>query len=120
MLLKRVVLLALILALGMGGYASAASPPDPVFMVTRNGQQMVDELGAGKLPAFIAWEPYCAEAVVKGYGKYLLKSSEIWPHHPCCIMAYDLDWYNFLGEKRANEILNRVLWVHLKTNQWIN
>jgi NitT/TauT family transport system substrate-binding protein len=35
-------------------------------------------------------------------------------------MAYDFDWYNSQGEERANEILNRVLWVHLKADQWIN
>ena len=39
------------------------------------------------IDAFIAWEPFDAKAVGNGIGRYLIRSREIWPHHPCCVIA---------------------------------
>ncbi len=41
----------------------------------------------GEIAAFIAWEPFVAEAAVTGFGKILATSQEIWPNHLDCVVA---------------------------------
>ena len=93
---------------------------EPIKLVRMGGQDMVQRLGTGDISGCIGWEPYCAQAVVEGKGKILKNSSEIWPHHPCCVVAYDYNWYESTGKEDADEILKRAVWVHMKTTEWIN
>jgi len=39
----------------------------------------------GMIDAFIAWEPFCAEVVVKGIGHVVYTSYNILPSHQCCV-----------------------------------
>jgi len=39
----------------------------------------------GMIDAFIAWEPFCAEVVVKGIGHVIHTSHDILPNHQCCV-----------------------------------
>jgi len=41
----------------------------------------------GDIAAFIAWEPFNAEATVAGFGKILATSQDIWPNHLDCVIA---------------------------------
>ncbi|MFX1465150.1 MAG: ABC transporter substrate-binding protein [Promethearchaeota archaeon] len=64
--------------------------------------------------AFIAWEPYPAKAVEEGSGKYLVKSSEIWKNHPCCVLAVQED---FLRDHR--DIVEKIVKIHINATNWI-
>lgn len=48
--------------------------------------QMITALKNNLIDGFIAWEPYCARAVVDG-GYVLAKTSDIEADHPCCVLA---------------------------------
>ncbi|MDY6931947.1 MAG: ABC transporter substrate-binding protein [Halobacteriota archaeon] len=104
--------------------AATATPEpaskEPVKLVRMGGQDMVQRLGTGDIAGCIGWEPYCAQAAVEGKGKILINSSEIWTHHPCCVVAYDYNWYESLEKEDADEILKRVAWVHMKSEEWVN
>jgi NitT/TauT family transport system substrate-binding protein len=41
----------------------------------------------GNIAAFIAWEPFPAEAVVAGFGRVLATSQDIWPNDLDCVVA---------------------------------
>ncbi|MFX1520804.1 MAG: ABC transporter substrate-binding protein [Promethearchaeota archaeon] len=71
-------------------------------------------LERGDIDAFIAWEPYPAKATVEGNGKYLVKSSEIWKNHPCCVLAVRED---FLRDHR--DIVEKVVKIHVNATNWI-
>ncbi|TDA31727.1 MAG: hypothetical protein DSO02_06335 [Hadesarchaea archaeon] len=43
-------------------------------------------LEKGDIDGYIAWEPFCAEAVVNGTGKVVYTSHEILPGHQCCVL----------------------------------
>lgn len=43
-------------------------------------------LEKGEVDGYIAWEPYCAEAVVNGTGRVVYTSHDILPHHQCCVL----------------------------------
>ena len=47
--------------------------------------------------------------------RYLKKSSEIWPNHPCCIIAASL---NFITNK--NETVEKFVHVHKKALEWMS
>ena len=68
----------------------------------------------GGVDAFIAWEPYPAKTVVEGSGKYLVKSSEIWKNHPCCVLAVRDD---FLRDHR--DIVEKIVKIHVNATNWI-
>lgn len=89
-----------------------------IKLVKQGGQAMIDGLKAGTIDAMIGWEPWNANATVEGLGYTYKNSSVIWPHHPCCVLAADYDWYT--STSNADEILNRIAWVHMKTTEWIN
>ncbi len=42
-------------------------------------------LEKGEIDGYIAWEPFCAEAVVKGTGQVVYTSHDILPNHQCCV-----------------------------------
>ncbi len=43
-------------------------------------------LEKGEIDGYIAWEPFCAEAVVNGTGRVVYTSRDILPGHQCCIL----------------------------------
>ncbi|MCE8422738.1 MAG: ABC transporter substrate-binding protein [Candidatus Methanoperedens sp.] len=90
----------------------------PINLVKMSGQDMIQRLGTGEIAGFIMWEPYPAIAVTKGYGKPLIYSGKIWSGHPCCVVAYDYDWYK--NTTNADEILKRMALVQLKSVEYIN
>ena len=49
---------------------------------------MADSLSAST-PAFIAWEPFNSLAEYEGKAVPLIQSGDIWPNHPCCVLAAD-------------------------------
>ena len=49
---------------------------------------MADSLSAST-PAFVIWEPYNALAQYEEKAVPLVLSGEIWPRHPCCVVASD-------------------------------
>jgi NitT/TauT family transport system substrate-binding protein len=91
---------------------------EPISLVKMSGQDMIQRLGTGDIAGFIMWEPYPAMAITRGYGKALLFSKDIWEEHPCCVVAYDHDWYK--KTPNADEILKRMALVQLKSVEFIN
>ncbi|WGI16877.1 ABC transporter substrate-binding protein [Methanonatronarchaeum sp. AMET-Sl] len=91
-----------------------------ITVVDRDGQAMNDELKASSIAGFIGWEPYNSQAIHEGHGKVLMQSGEIWPDHPCCILAYNNDWYEKTGQETADNILKRIAWTHIHATNWVN
>ncbi len=89
-----------------------------IKLVKTGGQGMMDGMDAETIDAMIGWEPWNANAIVGEKGYTYKNSSEIWPHHPCCALAADYDWYE--ATANADEILKRIAWVHLITTNWMN
>jgi NitT/TauT family transport system substrate-binding protein len=90
----------------------------PINLVKMSGQDMIQRLGTGEIAGFMGWPPYSEIAIKKGYGKTIITSADIWKEHPCCMVAYDYNWYN--KTENADEILKRVALVQLKSVAYIN
>ena len=75
-----------------------------------NMQSMLDE---GEIDGFVAWEPHNARAVSNN-AKFLNFSSEIWPNHPCCVIASSLNFLN--SDPDAAE---KIVKIHKKALTWM-
>lgn len=116
---SRKILFVIILAIFVSGCLEGKkTPSEPINLVKMSGQEMIQRLGTGEIAGFIMWEPYPAIAVTKGYGKNFIFSGKIWTEHPCCVVAYDDDWYK--KTNNSDEILKRMALVQLKSVEYIN
>ncbi|GFO96217.1 ABC-type nitrate/sulfonate/bicarbonate transportsystem, periplasmic component [groundwater metagenome] len=116
--LTKILLVFIVTALIAGCVEEKITPDQPINLVKMGGMDMVQRLGSGEIAGFIGWEPYPAIAITKGYGKPLMYSGDIWDEHPCCVVAYDYDWYK--QTENADEILNRMALVQLMSVEYIN
>ena len=89
-----------------------AAPPIKTTILKPTDMQGV--LEKGDIRAFVAWEPYVSKAEAAGQ-KVLLRSGQIWPHHPCCVLAVS---ENFL--KNNPEAASRLLAAHVEATDFIN
>jgi len=74
---------------------------------------MADSLSAQN-PAFIAWEPFDAKAEYDGKAVTLIQSGDIWPNHPCCVVA---SANSFLS--KHPDIVQKVVDIHVEAEEWI-
>ncbi len=84
-----------------------------IKVVTMSPRDMVEQLKLGEIDAFVAWEPFVSEAVVKGYGNIVATSHDIWPEHPCCVLA-------IREEKKDSDVAVALVWAHIKATRFIN
>lgn len=109
-----VVLVLLLAAATLLGPASCGGADSEaiVTVVQIAPAGMEDALAAGEIDAFLAWEPFPTKAVAAGTGHYLVESGEIWPDHPCCVLAVSQEG----ADPRTEEAL---LWVHARGTRFL-
>ncbi len=86
---------------------------DNITAYSTSPSLMADSLTAEN-PAFIAWEPFNAKAEYDGKAVPLIQSGDIWPNHPCCVVA---SANTFLS--RNPEIVQKVIDIHVEAEEWI-
>lgn len=74
---------------------------------------MADLLSAST-PAFIAWEPFNSLAAYQEKAVPLIQSGDIWPNHPCCVLAAENDFY-----ASHPDIVQKVVAIHKEAEEWI-
>ncbi len=119
---SAILILVSVVLIGAGCLQTGEKPPEemnePVNLVRMSGQDMVQRLNTGEIAGFVGWEPWPSIAITDGYGKALLDSGDVWEDHPCCVVAYDNDWYK--NTENADEVLNRASLVQMKSVEYIN
>jgi NitT/TauT family transport system substrate-binding protein len=91
---------------------SGLSPSD-VSTLSTSPALMADSLAEDK-PAFVAWEPFNARAEYDDLAVPLVLSGDIWPRHPCCVLASS---NAFLGAHP--DIVQTVVDIHVRAEEWI-
>lgn len=77
-------------------------------------KDMKASLDSGDIAGYVAWEPYCSDSVVGGVGKTLHLSGEIWPGHPCCVVAVEK---NFASSNP--DLVKHFLKAHMEATTWM-
>lgn len=71
-------------------------------------------LERGEIDAYINWEPFCAEAVVRKVGHIIYTSHDILPNHQCCVF--------YVSEKLLKEkpeLVKKLVKVHVKATRFV-
>ena len=92
--------------------ATPAQKSPVYFSVVSPPTTMREQLKAGAIDGFIAWEPFNADAVENGEGSYLVQSGDVWPNHPCCVVAAS----NNFGDE---DVTKALVWAHIKATEFI-
>ncbi len=94
--------------------ANSGMDMQSVKIIVLKPPEMIQALEQGNIDAFIAWEPYPAQAVAGKSGRILLQSKDIWPSHPCCVLVADSV---FVDEKP--DVLRALRTVHRQSCAFI-
>ncbi|MDD1773047.1 MAG: ABC transporter substrate-binding protein [Methanomassiliicoccales archaeon] len=73
---------------------------------------------AGVVEGGVSWEPYVSDSLVDGTANLIKWSGDIWPHHPCCVIAVTKAFAN-QPEVRDNDLVARVIRAHIDATNWI-
>lgn len=113
--MRRVLFAIILLSLAVSVWLSqrrSSSDGATVYLIQAAPPNMLELLNSGEIDGFVAWEPYNAQAVLNGLGKYLLKSADIWDDHPCCVLAVS-------GNISDPLIEEALVWAHIKATRFI-
>ena len=91
---------------------SGLSPSD-VSILSTSPAVMADSLSENE-PAFVAWEPFNARAEYDNLAVPLALSGEIWPRHPCCVVASSITFLT-----AHPDIVQTVIDIHVRAEEWI-
>ncbi len=86
---------------------------DDVQLEQARVQDMPDLL-TSDAPAFIAWEPFPSLSSYENITVPLVQSGDIWPQHPCCVLATD----NSFAQQHP-DIVQKVVDIHVRAEEWI-
>jgi NitT/TauT family transport system substrate-binding protein len=96
------------LALNQSGLSYSDINPLSVFP-----SSMADSLSPEN-PAFIVWEPFNALSEYQNKTVPLALSGDIWPGHPCCVVATDNLFFS-----EHPDIAQKVVQIHQEATDWI-
>lgn len=89
-------------------------PFEAVRTMVLKPPEMIQALSQKQIDAFIAWEPYPAQAVRAGYGSLLISSGEIAENHPCCVLIADAGFC-----RKYPDIIKKVQAAHRRSCEFI-
>jgi len=72
------------------------------------------DLESGVIDAFIAWEVFCADAVVRGIGNVIYTSHDILPDHQCCVLWVSKKLYD-----ERPDVVKDLVRVHVRALKYI-
>jgi len=68
----------------------------------------------GIIDAYIAWEPFVAEAVVKGLGHIIYTSHDILPDHQCCVFYVSGKVF-----REQPDLAKKLIRIHLRAMKYV-
>jgi NitT/TauT family transport system substrate-binding protein len=95
------------------GGQTGGPAPTSVNVAVMTPPDMLKQMASGDIDGFIAWEPFPTTAVKAGDGKVLLLSKDIWPGHPCCVLAVAPT----VKDPAARAAL---AWANIQATAWMN
>ncbi len=69
----------------------------------------------GTVSAGVSWEPYVSDSLVAGSADVIAWSGDIWPNHPCCVLAVSTSFAQNYPDAAA-----RLLRADIEANIWLN
>jgi NitT/TauT family transport system substrate-binding protein len=87
--------------------------PEDVDIKYMSGAEMLTSLSSGAIDGFIWAEPGPTQAEMKGIGKIVLNSSDMWMH-PCCVVVFSDEFI-----ENNPDLVQKVVNTHVKAMNFI-
>jgi NitT/TauT family transport system substrate-binding protein len=68
----------------------------------------------GEIDAYIAWEPFLAEVVVKGLGHIVYESHDILPDHQCCVLYVSGKMF-----REQPDLAKKLIKIHVEAMEYV-
>ena len=88
--------------------------PDDINITAMKVPSMVDAINTGNLDGMITFEPYATLAESQGH-QIFVKSSEIVPGHPCCVVVASQDFLD-----KHPDVAKNISEIHANATDFIN
>jgi NitT/TauT family transport system substrate-binding protein len=75
-------------------------------------------LQAGTVDGAVGWEPFSSDALSDGTGSVIVWSDQIWPEHPCCVIAVKYS-DSFANTPANQQLVARVVKANMVATNWI-
>ncbi len=72
------------------------------------------QIDAGLIDGGVSWEPYVSDSLVAGSADVVVWSGDVWPHHPCCVVAVKSSLL-----QSNPDLVARLVRAHIDANLWI-
>jgi len=69
---------------------------------------------SGAIDGGVSWEPYCSDSILAGDAHVLKWSGEIWPNHPCCVLAVKSSYLS-----SNPDLVARITRAHIEADLWL-
>lgn len=115
--LAVVVVAAIIVGVVVAALLAQDKTRSSVYYVPLSVTEMKAALARGDIDAFVAWEPFCSDAVVSGEGEVMLWSGDLMPNHPCCVVAASTAFLEEADD--ADQLTTRFVKAHMDATEWM-
>lgn len=88
-------------------------PDSDVKIVAQGPTEQMESLKAKAIDAAFVPDPHPYVAVLGGYGKIAVNSSQIWPHHPCCVVLMSEDLI-----KKHRDLAVKLIALHIVASEY--
>jgi NitT/TauT family transport system substrate-binding protein len=85
-----------------------------IYWITLTPQQQQAQIEKHLIDGGVSWEPFPSQCNEQGITQNVLWSGEIWPGHPCCVLAVR---QAYAQENR--DMVTRVIRASMDANQWL-
>ncbi|MDD1747484.1 MAG: ABC transporter substrate-binding protein [Methanomassiliicoccales archaeon] len=112
-----VAVVAIVVVAAVAAYIYWPPPPEEKGTIYWIGIPPKDQQASfvsGAIDGAVSWEPYCSDSIVAGDAHVLLWSGEIWPNHPCCVVAVKTDFL-----ESNPDLVARMVRAHIDADLWI-
>ena len=89
-------------------------PGTDIKILAMGPRELTEALRANALDGIFTPEPMPFIAEVEGYGKIVADSSDMWPHHPCCVLLISEDLI-----MNHRELAKQILALHIIAQEYV-
>jgi NitT/TauT family transport system substrate-binding protein len=85
-----------------------------IYWVTVSPQLQQDQISKRLIDGGVAWEPFPSQSNQAGVTGTVLWSEDIWPNHPCCVLAVRSDF-----AQQQHDLVVRVVRANIDATNWM-
>lgn len=113
-----VVAIVIIAGIGVAVLYKPSNNSKTIYWITVAPINQEAVLKAGTAQGAVGWEPYSSAALLDGNANLLTWSEDVWPNHPCCVLAVKYDSH-FPDNATNEDLIARIVRANMDASNWL-